>query len=63
MSASEFRQKHPKIFHQIVDRGSHAMICKMWYDSATRKHGYQGPFKYGKPKLAKLIERELPLLA
>jgi hypothetical protein len=35
MSAAEFQKKHPKIFNQILLRGSYAMRCKMLYDSAA----------------------------
>jgi hypothetical protein len=64
MSPSEFRSKHPKIFNQILERGAHAERIRVIYGRIKDKNPNDGtPFVYGERKHARLIIRELPLLA
>jgi hypothetical protein len=64
MTAAEFREKHPKIFNQIVERAGHAERVRVMLERIKAKNPNDGtPFKFGDAKHKNLIASEIPLLA
>jgi hypothetical protein len=64
MTPGEFRDKHPRIFNEILERGAHAERMRVRHAKIKdRNPSYSEPLKYGDPKNKALIASELPLLA